>query len=411
MPSDVFIVGGGVAGLTLARDLARGGRTVHVIEREERAGGQVAAIDVESHQLDAAAESFATRTTAVSGLIDELGLSDQIIHPLDAPAWIYREDGTMLPLPATGLLGIPSSPFASDVRASIGLVGAARAWADQLLPRSVGADATTLGDLVTARMGRRVTDRLVGPITRGVHSAEPGALALAAAHPSLAARHSHSLARSIRHIRRTAPAGSAVASLRGGMHTLPLALAASAAEAGVQIHRGVTATDISADSVTFHGSTHRGDVIMAAPPAGAPARDVTLVTVVASAPAWRQAPRGTGVLVTRGTHRVSARALTHVSAKWEWVSRAFTGKQVVRLSYDGDTRDPRAQAVNDASLLMGSEPEAVHTVLTRRWARAVALTEAERGTMRWVGESVSGTGLAAVVAHARRTAADILAGA
>lgn len=408
MHSDIFIVGGGVAGLTLARDLAIGGRQVHVIEREERTGGQVTAIDVESHQLDAAAESFATRTDAVVGLIAELGLSDRVVTPLDAPAWIHREDGTAMPLPATGILGVPSDPLARDVRQSIGVVGAVRAWADTVLPRSVGAEATSFGDLVTARMGRRVTERLVGPITRGVHSVEPHALAIATAHPALASRDDRSLARSIRHIRRTAPAGSAVASLHGGMHTLPIALAESAADAGVQIHRGMTATEVSASSVTFDGATHRGDVIMATPPQGAPTRAVTLVTVVASAPTWAAAPRGTGVLVTPGSPGVSARALTHVSAKWQWVSRAFAGKQVVRLSYDGATSEPLAKAVNDATILMGSAPEAVHTVLERRWARATPLAKADRAGMRWVGESVSGTGLAAVVAHARRTAADIL---
>lgn len=411
MPSDIFVVGGGVAGLTLARDVALGGRRVHVIEREDRTGGQVTALDVEAHQLDAAAESFATRTTAVSALIAELGLSDRVVMPLDAPAWIYREDGTALPLPATGLLGVPSSPFAADVRASIGVAGAARAWADRVLPRRVGADATTFGDLVTARMGRRVTERLVGPITRGVHSSEPDALPIAAAHPALAGlvTDKRSLARAIREVRRIAPAGSAVASLRGGMHTLPIALAASAVEAGVDLHRGTVATEISASSVTFDGRTHHGEVVMAAPPAGAPTRNVTLVTVVASARAWQSAPRGTGVLVTRGAPGVSARALTHVSAKWEWVARAFEGKQVVRLSYDGATPEPLAKAVNDAALLMGSAPEAIHTVLERRWARATPLAEADRGTIRWVGEAASGTGLAAVVAHARRTATEMLA--
>ena len=91
------------------------------------------------------------------------------------------------------------------------------------------------------------------------------------------------------------------------------------------------------------------------------------------------------------------------------MARAFEGKQVVRLSYDGATPEPLAKAVNDAALLMGSAPEAIHTVLERRWARATPLAEADRGTIRWVGEAASGTGLAAVVAHARRTATEMLA--
>lgn len=411
MASDIFVVGGGVAGLTLARDLAIGGRRVHVIEREEFVGGQVTSIDVDSHQLDAAAESFATRTDAVPQLIAELGLADSVISPLDSPAWIYHDDGSASALPATGLLGVPSSPLARDVRGSIGWLGALRAAADGLLPRRVGSEATSFGELVTARMGARVARDLVAPITRGVHSMQPDALPISSAHPALIRLLSEkgSLARAVAEVRRSAPAGAAVASLAGGMNTLPMALVRGATAAGVELHRGVTATDISPDSVSFGGKTHNGEVIMAAPPAGALTRNVTLVTVVASAPAWRDAPRGTGVLVAAGSPGVRARALTHVSAKWQWVGHAFAGREVVRLSYDGHDAEARSHAGRDAALLMGSEPDAVHTVLERQWSRATPLTDAARGSMRWVGESASGTGLAAVVAHARRTAAEILA--
>lgn len=410
MPTDIFVVGGGVAGLTLARDLAIGGRRVHVIEREEVTGGQVAGLNVDSHQIDAAAESFATRTDAVSGLITELGLADRIVAPLASPAWVFHEDGTSTPLPATGLLGVPSSPFAADVRGSIGVIGAARAWADRLLPRSVGAEAQSFGELVTARMGSRVSSRLVAPITRGVHSVEPTALPISSAHPALADLvHRHgSLARAVKHIRQNAPAGSAVASLRGGMHTLPLAIAASAMNAGVEIHRGATATDISHDQVTFGGSTYRGEVVMAAPSAGHPTRAVTLVTIVASAPLWDHAPRGTGVLIARDAAGVHARALTHVSAKWAWVAKAFEGKHVVRLSYDGECVDAVSYAVNDAATVMGAAPDAVHTVLECKWLRAAPDPTAAKASMRTTGEAVSGTGLASVVAHARRTATEML---
>jgi oxygen-dependent protoporphyrinogen oxidase len=69
------VIGGGAAGLGAAREIARPGFDVTVLESRSELGGSVARHEVAGITLDAGAESFATRGDHVAKLIDELGLS------------------------------------------------------------------------------------------------------------------------------------------------------------------------------------------------------------------------------------------------------------------------------------------------------------------------------------------------
>jgi oxygen-dependent protoporphyrinogen oxidase len=389
------VIGGGVAGLVVALRLAQAGRRVTLLEATDRLGGQLAPQRIDGVELDAGAESFATRGTAVTALLTELGLDGDIVAPQGGPAWLHRARGPV-PLPAAGLLGIPANPLAPDVVRAIGLAGAWRARLDGILPRAVGVDATTLGELVAARMGRAVLDGLVAPVARGVYSREPGDLALAVVAPTLLERlREHgSLAAAVRGLRANAPAGSLVASLRGGMFRLADALADACRRSGVDIRTGVRIDDVPP-----------GAVLAAATPGTPPGQPITVVTLVVRTPLLDDAPRGTGVLVAPGSG-VEARALTHLTAKWEWIAEAFEGAHAVRLSYDGVPAEPIARALRDASTIFGAAlPDPLDSAV-RTWHRPAS--EPRPDGRRQTGEPVAGSGLAAVVAHAEATAAAIL---
>lgn len=415
MVVDVVVVGAGIAGLSAARDLAMGGLSVLLLEASGSVGGKVSSHTVAGVELDAGAESFATRGDTVAALVRELGLADDLVSPNPAGAWLYRADGRSHPLPRTGLLGIPGTPMAADVIGVIGFAGAFRAQLDALIPGVVGASETRLGALVRKRMGRRVLDRLVAPVVSGVHSRHPDDLEVDRVAPGLrsALRRNDSLAKAVLALRAQAPAGATVGGLSGGIHRL-----------ATELHRDVTAfggetrLDCAVRSVDAEGvTTAAGERIAArhavftsaAATGGSP---IVLATLVLDLPALDSAPRGTGLLVEPGS-AVRAKALTHATAKWAWLAGTVGDhRHVLRLSYDParlGTGDLAEQARADARSLLGVQvpAAAVEGFARVDWSSAPTASAVPDGVVV-IGEAVAGTGLAAVIAQARREAGGLL---
>jgi oxygen-dependent protoporphyrinogen oxidase len=440
----VVVIGAGASGLVAAREMARLGIRVTVLEAAEKAGGAIRSGEVAGIGLDLGAESFATRGGHVQTLVDELGLAGDVVEPDHSAggAWVAGVPGIgSAPLPKGGILGIPSNPFADDVRRVIGWGGAWRAYLDRVRPNLRIGHATSLGQLVRSRMGGKVLDRLVAPVTSGVYSAAADDIEL-------------------QEQRKAAP-GGAVKGLRGGMGRLVEALATDIVDRGGEVRTGVAVTEISpgddtewrvvtdqtttdddggqapltfdADAVivaTEEAPARRllspltGSGLAAEPPAAGPA--VAIVTLVVDVPALDAAPRGTGVLTVPGSHR--AKALTHATAKWAWVrDAADAGTHVVRVSFGSIAEDPATDGLApeqqvelaraEASKLLGTEIPAAAirgSRLERFQQSQPAAThghreqtekarEAIRGipTLGAVGAWLSGTGLAQVVPDAK----------
>jgi oxygen-dependent protoporphyrinogen oxidase len=387
-----LVVGGGISGLLAARELARSGFVTTLLEATDSWGGCVGRHDVAGLALDSGAESFATRSSSVADLAAELGLSGQIVAPHPGGAWVQLPDGPR-ELPKTGVLGIPANPWDPEVRRSLGISGSLRASLDRILPTSVGttADVASVSSLVRARMGRRVLTRLVEPVVGGVHSADPGLLDVDMVAPGLRAgitRHG-SLAAAVAAQRRgpaesgtegtaAAKAGSAVAGLRGGMHTLVAALVADLRRLGVELISGTRADSatrtpdgwrIAAGNKTYDagvlvvaldGPSAVGLLQDAVPalaghrPGAGP--EVRLVTLVVDLPELDRRPRGTGILVAPQTPGIRAKALTHATGKWDWLAaEAGPGRHVLRLSYGRiDAADPAQTAGGSEKALADS---------------------------------------------------------
>jgi oxygen-dependent protoporphyrinogen oxidase len=467
-----LILGGGISGLLAARELAAAGRTVTVLEATASWGGCVGSHVVAGLTLDSGAESFATRSSAVADLAAELGLGGKVVAPRPGGAWVQLPDGPR-ELPKTGVLGIPANPWDPEVRRSLGFVGSLRASLDKYLPASIGvsADVTSVAALVRARMGRRVLERLVAPVVGGVHSADPDLLDVDMVAPGLRAgiRAHGSLAAAVAAQRRgaagpsVAKAGSAVAGLEGGMHTLVSALLSDLRSRGVTLLSGTAADAVERTPdgwrVTAGDATYDGGLLVVALPGPAavgllqvavPALagrspesgpDVRLVTLVADIPELDRRPRGTGILVAPQTPGIQAKALTHATAKWDWLAAAAgPGTHVLRLSYGrleaSQTAAPEAgvpeaggsapaldtellaAALHDASALLDVPVQGADVVAwdVVRWHGALPfaavghkarvaevrkLCAAESG-LGIVGGWVAGNGLAAVVADTRK---------
>lgn len=459
------VVGGGIAGLVAARELRQTGHEVTVLEATGTFGGCVRTTEVAGLAIDAGAESFALRGGIVASYLDELELGGQIAKTSGARAWLVQgeeQDILAHPMPETALLGIPGNVRTDEVRSIIGRPATVRAAADLITPmnKKWATEPLSIAEVVRSRMGQAVLDQLVAPVVNGVYSTDPAKISIDAAAPGLrqAMLETGSLARAVTKLQESAPAGSRVAGLNGGMYTMVEALVSQLGEAGVALVRNSPVTAVRHDGQsptpytvsTLGQELHADRVVLATPAASALAllnpllapedqlaseggdNAIALAILVVDKPELDDAPRGSGVLVSKGAP-LTAKALTHSTAKWPWLAdEAGPGTHVLRLSFgrigehdalveSGDDSALIEQAIKDASKILGVQLhlDDVLGSTVSRFSDMVPLqgqaAAARRGQLQRslsdfegldvVGAWIAGTGLARVISQARSAVA------
>ncbi len=346
------MLGAGISGLVAAAELERLGHDVTIWDPAIRAGGKLRTGDIAGVAVDEGAESMLVRVPEGSELARSLGLT--LIHPATTQASLLVS-GRLRPLPAGTVLGVPTS--LRGLLPVLGPLGVARAAADLVLPATPGPPGPpgpdrTVGELVSARVGRRVVERLVDPLLGGVYAGRADDLAVSMVAPTLVDP-GRSLLRTAAARRAAAPAtGPVFGSVAGGLGGLAATLAGSL---GVQWRLGTAVRRLVRASEGFSVEGEPVDGVVLAVP-GAPAArllrgfvadenlpvlpyaSVAIVTLVLSAP---PPLAGSGFLVAAGEHRM-VKGVTLVSQKWGWdaeapvVVRASVGRygQIGDLAHD-----------------------------------------------------------------------------
>lgn len=444
MARTVAVVGGGVAGLVSARELARRGHHVVVLEAGDRWGGALRADDLDGIAVDVGAEGFAVTRPETRALIDDLGLRASVVAPRRSDPYLLLPEG-LHPMPHA-MLGVPTSLDDPAVVAVLGGDEARRAAVLDAAPMAATDPGISLGDLVRSRMGAAVVDRILVPVVGGVHAVHPDLVEAESVIPGLraSAASAGSLAGGAARLRAASGVpGAAIAGLEGGMTTLVRALVAACADAGADLRllTPVSGIDLGADQWQVHLASEVlgvDDVVLAvdAPTAArlVPATpeltraledvqtgDVAVVALVLDAPALDDDPVGSGVLVAPGHPQVRAKALTHATAKWAWLRESFgPGRHLVRLSYgrDGRIQEPLddlvAIATADAAAILGLTDPVVRDARVTRWDRSLVRpapghrervarireTAAALPGLALVGAGLGGNGLAGTIATA-----------
>lgn len=420
--SRVVVVGGGLAGLLAAVRLGERGHEVTVVEAQPQLGGMITSIAVGDALVDAGAEAYAVRGGTVRALCDELGLE---VAPPRGTSQLWWQHG-ILPM-ATGVLGIPSS-LDDPALTALTPDEYRLAAAEPQLDRAVGADATTVAELVRARMGEAVVTKLVAPVTRGVYALAPEQMPLAEFAPQLLPKlaETGSLIAAVAQLR--GPGSAAVEQPVGGMFQLIEALRERFVAAGGTLHTAAPATRIERDAAgftVFAGDDlelHADHLVLATPARPAaklladlgveitppPVRTIRSTILTATAPEFAAHPVGSGVLVAE-PDASGAKALTHYSVKWSWAP-----EHVFRMTYPPQAQPTLADAVRDLSRLTGVplEPEQITGFASLAWESVpTRISPAERARMRelaatvgvdLVGAWLDGNGVAPTLAGVAR---------
>lgn len=425
----VVVIGGGLAGLVAAHRLVADGHQVEVLEASGRVGGMIAGVEVAGLRVDAGAEAYSTRQDGAQRLCATLGL--EVCAPLGTPH-LWWPDG-VAPM-AAGVLGIPAD-FDDPALSVLDDAERVRAEHDLQLGPDVGSDSSTVAELVTARMGPAVLDRLVRPVTQGVFSMRPEAMRLEAFAPGLlsALGTTGSLAAAVASVR--GPGSQAVEQPVGGMFGLVDALAAALGRGGVSVRTNTRVVALRPDPRGVWVQCADGTVIAAsrvvvATP-GAVARDLLggldvelpetstraaqMAVLRVRNEALSAQPIGSGLLMGTQDPTVSAKALTHYSAKWPWAAQ--DGQEVLRLSYPEQARPTVSMVVADASRLTGvslqeSEVTGFATATWNQMPVRLDVSETERAIdqanaagVDLVGCWIDGNGITPVIEGVQRVVA------
>lgn len=458
----VVVIGGGVAGLVAALEWAKIGAPVTVLEASDRFGGAVETVLLDGMPVDLVADAFPLAAPAWEELLDDLDLR-ALVEPAAAhPVWIAglpgagdRASGGAAPMPPATILGIPANPWATDVRRIIGWRGAWRAYLDRLRPPLTIGHERSLGRLVRSRMGDRVADCLVAPVSRGLYGVGPDDVDVEIAAPGLstALTRTGSLAGAAFDLLPADPDAPTRATLRGGMGVLVAALIERLTELGADLRVGSRASslrrgddwhvavartdevpegdapaDPSAPGPGADDDVVRADVVVVATSGATassllgtvgvaidapPTVDRDIVTLVVDAPGLSDAPRG------RAVFPVSADdpAVVVATADWPWLAAlAGPARHVIRVTLAAERARSDEQAIADAAraaeALLAQNLSAPRAGRRRRVelappasaldhaARVAAVRAAAAGQQGLcvVGTVTSGSGLAQIVA-------------
>ena len=246
-PHTAVVVGGGIAGLVAAFELAEAGWAVTLLEAADGCGGKIATYAHQGLVVEGGADSMLSAKPAGIALCRRLGLEDRLIDTRteDRRTFVWWA-GRLRALPEGLVLG---SPVRAPALLRSGLLsprGAARMAKDVLVPpRRDGADESIAG-FFTRRLGAEAYERVVEPLLAGIHAGDATQLSLAATFPRFVEmeRKHGGLVRAAAATRGAAATGPAAAghtpfvSLQDGMGELTRALEARLDRAGAKVVTG-----------------------------------------------------------------------------------------------------------------------------------------------------------------------------
>jgi len=403
----VVVVGGGIAGLAAAHSLAEDpAYDVTVLEGSPDIGGKLRLGEVGGVVVDVGAEAMLNRRPEATHLARELGL--ELVHPATTSSRLWTR-GELRPMPRS-VMGVPADLAQLAATGVLSDDGLARVREEPNLPPTElrNGEDVSVSQLVAARLGTEVVDRLVEPLLGGVYAGHAATLSARATLPQVVAMLDRGSLVEAAAAVPTDPGTPVFAGLPGGIGTLPEALAASGrftvrtgttvrelrrrsvvelVETGFELVVGPTAAPelIQADRVVLAVPAAPSARLLAelAPTASADLAAIEYASMAIVTLAFRAedltdafTDGGSGFLVPPvDGHTI--KASTFSFAKWDWVREAGDGLLLLRTSV-GRHREEAVLQVDDEQLVAVSLAD-LHE------ATGLSATPVDTHVQRWGG--------------------------
>ena len=396
--TDTIVVGAGVSGLVRARELARRGERVCLLEASNRVGGLVQTRKKDGFLLELGPNTVRP-TAELWSLVEGLGLRDQALLADPAlPRYVCWNDA---------LHALPMSPGGLLRTRLLSLGGKLRLLGEPFARRGSEPEES-VHSFFSRRVGVEVADRIVEPFVGGIFAGSSRALAVSAAFPTLdrwEREHGSLLRGAFSQLRARGAVASrpprGLLSFKEGLQTLPAAIAAGlggSLELSTPVER-LEPRPSGGWTVTTAGATRTAARVVLATPAAETARLLEPFAPEA-ARALREIPHPflavvhlswpeaslSRPLLGFGHLTVPDRRRRVLGAVWSsslFPGRAPSGQTLV-TAFLGGERDRGAPALADLEIRTIASREVGDVIGARGEPRLVLLTRYSRSIPQYV---------------------------
>lgn len=174
----VIILGAGISGLSTAFWLDRAGYDIMILEADGQPGGSVKTKNENGFLIDYGPNSSLETSPVIKELIDDAGLSNQMIYASEAAKNRYILKGDQLhPLPTNPLQFIKSELFSFRTKL--------RLLQEPFIKVSQEGCHQSIATFVKRRLGQQFLDYAIDPFVSGVFAGDPEKLSVQSAFPKL----------------------------------------------------------------------------------------------------------------------------------------------------------------------------------------------------------------------------------
>lgn len=178
MNKKIVVIGAGISGLAAAYWLKKDGFDVTILESKKEAGGAMETIRENGFLIDFGPNSGLETTPLIRQLVNEVGLSNEMIYANESSNKRYiLRDNELHPLPTSPPAFVKTKLFSTKAKF--------RVMAEPFIGKSEDGYYQSMAQFVKRRLGQEFLDYAIDPFVSGVFAGDPNKLSVKSAFPKL----------------------------------------------------------------------------------------------------------------------------------------------------------------------------------------------------------------------------------